>query len=68
MMYIMLPVHGNIQEFTKETVFFAIFIDSGLIPSLLIKKSKNKYLMTNENEKVANHNKILVLVLNWKSK
>ena len=48
MMYINLPVHGHIK-FTKEAV---------LMPPWLAKKSKNKYLMTNENKKATNHNKI----------
>ena len=48
MIYVNLPVHGHIQKFTKETV---------LMPPWLVKKSKNKYLMTNENENAANHNK-----------
>ena len=48
MMYINLPVHGHIKKFTKEAV---------LMHPWLVKKSKNKQLMTNENEKAANHNK-----------
>ena len=48
MMYINLPVQGHIQKFTKETV---------LMPPWLVRKSKNKQLMTNEKEKAANHNK-----------
>ena len=50
MMYINLPVHCHIHNFTEETV---------LMPPWLVKKSKNKKLMTNENEKAANHNKNL---------
>ena len=48
MTYINLPVHGHIQKFTKETA---------LMPPCLVKKSKNKQLMTIENEKAANRNK-----------
>ena len=38
-------------------LFFVIVIDSALMQPWLVKKSKNKLLMTNENEKVTNHNK-----------
>ena len=40
-------------------LLFAILFDSALMPLWLVKiRTKKKKLMTNENKKVANHNKL----------
>ena len=46
-----------ISRSSLRRLLFVIVIDSALMPPWLVKKSKNQSLMTNENEKVTNHNK-----------
>ena len=60
MMYINLPVHDHIQEFTKETGFCNCYwfcSDTTMVSKKIKEKTKKKQLMTNRTEKVANHNK-----------